>query len=173
MPSAGAIEATKYPAMAVTFTPFLWYAREAEAAARFYVSVIPGSSLDRITAMPVETPVGPPGAVTVVEFTLAGAPMMAMSAGEHDPFNDAVSLMLLCDTQAEIDSLWDGLVQGGGQPVACGWLKDRFGVSWQIAPRRFSAMIADPDRAAAARVATAMMGMVKFDLAALEAAYAG
>ena len=123
--------------------------------------------------MPIETPSGPPGSVAVVEFTLAGAKVMAIGAGPHHPFNDAISLMLLCDTQAEIDALWSGLPSGGGQPVQCGWLKDRYGVSWQVAPRRLGAMIGDPDRAKAARAASAMMGMVKFDLAALEASYRG
>lgn len=157
--------------MTVSFAPHLWYVKEAEEAARFYVSVIPGSAFGRVTALPVDTPSGPPGSVSVVEFTLAGAPVMAISAGPHDDFNDAISLMLICDTQAEIDALWAGLLQGGGHAVACGWLKDRYGVSWQIAPRRLGDMIADPDRQRAARVASAMMGMVKFDLAALEAAF--
>ena len=159
--------------MAVGFAPFIWYAEHAEEAARFYVSVIPNSSFDLITSLPVETPSGPPGAVSVVEFTLAGSPVWAMTAGRHDPFNDAISLTLLCDTQAEIDALWNGLLQGGGKPLACGWLKDRYGVSWQITPRRMGEMMRDPDRKKAARAATAMLGMIKFDLAALEKAYRG
>ncbi|MGQ0672454.1 MAG: VOC family protein [Hyphomicrobium sp.] len=159
--------------MAISFAPHLWYTKDAEEAARFYVSVIPRSSFDRVTVLPIETPSGPPGSVAVVEFTLAGAPVMAISAGPHHPFNDAISLMLLCDTQAEIDALWSGLTSGGGKPVQCGWLQDRYGVSWQVAPRRLGEMIGDPDRAKAARAASAMMGMVKLDLAALEAAYKG
>lgn len=158
--------------MAVSFAPHLWYAEHAEDAARFYVSIIPNSSLDRITPLPIATPSGPAGAVTVVEFTLAGAPVMAITAGPHHEFNDAISLMLICDTQAEIDAMWNGLSEGG-RPIACGWLKDRYGVAWQIAPRRLGVMIADPDRARAARAAAAMMGMVKLDLAALEASFAG
>lgn len=156
--------------MSVTFAPHLWYTADAEEAAHFYASVIPRSSVDRVTYLPVETPSGPAGSVAVVEFTLAGAPVMAISAGLHDPFNDAISLMLLCDTQAEIDAMWDGLLEGGGAPVQCGWLKDRYGVSWQIAPRALGEMMADADRMKAARVASAMMRMVKFDIAALEAA---
>jgi predicted 3-demethylubiquinone-9 3-methyltransferase (glyoxalase superfamily) len=159
--------------MAVGFAPHLWYAKDAEAAARFYVSVIPNSSFGSATPLPIDTPSGPAGSVSVVEFTLAGSPVMAITAGPHHPFNDAISLILLCDTQAEIDALWDGLLQGGGKPVMCGWLKDRYGVSWQIAPRRMGPMMKDPDRKAAARAATAMMGMVKFDLAALEKAFRG
>jgi predicted 3-demethylubiquinone-9 3-methyltransferase (glyoxalase superfamily) len=159
--------------MAVGFTPCLWYTQDAEAAARFYVSVIPNSSIDVITSLPVDTPSGPAGSSAVVEFTVSGAPVMAFTGGPHHPFNDAISLTLLCDTQAEIDALWDGLLQGGGEPLACGWLRDRYGVSWQITPRRMGVMMADPDRKKAARAATAMMGMVKFDLAALEAAFRG
>lgn len=159
--------------MAVVLAPFLWYVREAEEAAHFYASVIPNSRVDRVTILPTETPSGPVGSVVVVEFTLAGQPVMAMSAGTHHAFNDAISLMLLCDRQEEIDMLWDGLLRDGGTPVACGWLKDRFGVSWQIAPRAFGEMFSDPDRNKAARAANAMMGMVKFDLAALKAAFDG
>lgn len=159
--------------MAVTFAPHLWYVNDAEEAARFYTSIIPNSSFDRVTALPVESPSGPAGSVHVVEFTLAGAPVMAISAGLHEPFNDAVSLMLLCDTQAEIDALWNGLISGGGHAVACGWLKDKYGVSWQVAPRRLGEMISHPDRERAAKAAGAMMGMVKFDLGKLEAAFNG
>lgn len=159
--------------MAVVLAPFLWYVREAEEAARFYASVIPNSRVDRVTALPTDSPSGPAGSVVVVEFILAGRPVMAMTAGEHHPFNDAISLILLCDTQDEIDALWDGLLRDGGTPVACGWLKDRFGVSWQVAPRFFGEMFSDPDREKAARAAKAMMGMVKFDLAALRAAFEG
>ena len=159
--------------MAVKFAPHLWYAHDAEAAAQFYASVIPNSSVDRVTMLPADTPSGPAGSVAVVEFTLAGAPVMAISAGPHHEFNDAISLMLLCDTQAEIDNLWDALISDGGRPVMCGWLKDRFGVSWQVAPRKLGEMMNDPDRARAARVATAMLQMVKLDLAVLEAAWNG
>ncbi len=159
--------------MAIEFVPHLWYAKDAEDAARFYVSVIPGSSFDRVTVLPADTPSGPAGSVSVVEFTLSGAPVMAMTAGPHDEFNNSISLMLLCDTQAEIDALWEGLLQGGGTPIACGWLKDRYGVRWQIAPRRLGQMIAGEDRARAAAVAKSMLQMVKLDIAALEAAYGG
>ena len=155
--------------MAVSITPHLWYAEKAEEAARFYASIIPDSRVDRVTTMPVETPAGPPGSVTVVELTLAGAPFIAMSAGPLDPFNHAVSFVLGCDTQEEIDRLWDALLDGG-TPEQCGWLRDRYGVCWQVVPRRLGELMAGPDRARAARVATAMLGMVKLDLAALEAA---
>ncbi|HJV63626.1 MAG TPA: VOC family protein [Albitalea sp.] len=154
-------------------TPFLWYAKEAEEAARFYASIFPDSRVTRVTALPSESPSGPPGSVKVVEFLLFGQPFMAMTAGGADGFNHAVSLMVNCSDQAEIDRYWDALLQGGGAPEACGWLKDRFGVSWQIVPAMFGDMMADPDRAKARRMTDAMMKMVKFDIAALKAAYEG
>lgn len=150
--------------------PFLWYAKEAEDAAKFYASIFPDSRVDRVTALPAESPSGPPGSVKVVEFTLFGQPFMAMTAGTLDPFNHAVSLMVMCEDQKEIDRYWEALLKGG-QQEACGWLKDRFGVSWQIVPRAIFDMMADPDRERAKRVAEAMLQMVKLDLAGLEAAY--
>ena len=156
--------------MAVSITPHLWYAEKALEAARFYASIIPDSRVDRVTTMPVDSPAGPPGSVTVVELTLAGAPFIAMSAGPLDPFNHAVSFVLGCDTQEEVDRLWDALPRRRRRAEQCGWLRDRYGVSWQVVPRRLGELMAGPDRARAARVATAMLGMVKLDLAALEAA---
>ncbi|HWK32273.1 MAG TPA: VOC family protein [Hyphomicrobium sp.] len=158
--------------MTVTFVPCLWYSAHVEEAARFYTSVVPNSAMTRISTLPVDTPSGPAGTVKIVEFTLAGAPMMAFAGGPHHDFNDAISLMLICDTQEEIDHLWDGLLANGGQPVACGWLKDRFGVSWQIAPKCLGEMIAMGGPGAAAAT-LAMMQMVKLDIAKLEAAYNG
>lgn len=157
--------------MSVSFVPHLWYSDKAEEAAAFYTSVIPNSLVNRVTHMPVETPSGPAGSVSIVEFTLAGNAVMAISAGPHHDFNDAISLMLVCDTQAEIDTIWNGLLQDGGTPVQCGWLKDRYGVSWQVAPRCLGEMMSDPDRERAANAARAMMQMVKFDIAALKLAY--
>ena len=119
--------------------------------------------------MPVDSPPGPPGSVTVVELTLAGAPFIAMSAGPLDPFNHAVSFVLGCDSQEEIDRLWGALLDGG-TAEQCGWLRDRYGLCWQVVPRRLGELMAGSDRARAARVATAMLGMVKLDLGALEAA---
>ncbi len=152
--------------------PFLWYTDQAEEAAAFYCSVIPNSKITRRTDMPAESPSGPPGSVKVLEFELAGRPFMAMSAGKLDPFNHAISLMVECDTQDEIDRIWDALLDGG-EPEACGWLKDRYGVSWQITPKRLNEMMADPDREAARRAAEAMMEMVKLDIAELERVFAG
>lgn len=150
--------------------PFLWYAKEAEEAARFYASVFPDSRVDGVYAMEAESPSGPPGSVKVVHFTLLGQPFQAMSAGPHNEFNDAISIMVLCEDQAEVDRYWNGLLQGGGKEVACGWLTDRYGVRWQIVPRVLDELMASKDKAKARRVAEAMMNMVKLDVAALERA---
>lgn len=153
--------------------PHLWYTKDAEEAARFYASVFPQSRVDRVTRLNAETPSGPPGAVTVVEFTLFGQPMMAMSAGPHDPFNDAISLLVLCDSQDEIDRYWNAILEHGGTPQACGWITDRYGVRWQISPRVLGEMLADPDPARSRRVAEEMLRHVKFELGKLEAAFHG
>ena len=154
-------------------TPFIWYAKEAEEAATFYTSIFPDSRVTRVTALPSDSPSGPPGSVKVVEFVLCGQPFMAMTAGRKEPFNHAISFVVNAEDQAEIDRYWNALLKGGGSPEQCGWLKDRFGVSWQIVPTIFEEMMADPDRAKAKRVTDAMMKMVKFDIAALKKAYAG
>src|SRR5918912_897917 len=106
-------------------TPCLWFADKAEEAARFYVSLLPDSRIDGVTPLPADSPSGPAGSVQVVEFTLAGRPFMAMSAGPLDPFNHAVSFMIECEDQAEVDRLWDAL-SAGGKVEQCGWLKDRY-----------------------------------------------
>lgn len=152
--------------------PHLWYAKEAEEAARFYASIFPDSRVDRVTPLPVESPSGPAGSVKMVDFTLFGQPFMAISAGPLDPFNHAISFMVLCDDQAEVDRYWDALLDGGS-PEQCGWLKDKYGLSWQIVPAAFIEMMGDPDREGVRRAAEAMMKMVKLDLAALKAAYEG
>ncbi|MFM0192826.1 VOC family protein [Paraburkholderia strydomiana] len=148
-------------------TPFLWYSTEAEEAAAFYTSIFPDSRIVRVTPVPSA------GSTKVVEFVLFGQPFIAMSSPGNEPFNHAVSLLVNCADQAEVDRYWDALLEGGGSPDACGWLKDRFGVSWQIAPADVIAMMADPDPEKARRTAEAMIKMVKFDVAALKAAYAG
>ena len=151
--------------------PHLWYAREAEEAARYYASIFPNSRVDRVTPLPSESPSGPAGSVKVVDFTLFGQRFQAMSAGPHHDFNDAISLVVLCDDQAELDRYWHALLQGGGREQACGWLIDRYGVRWQIVPAAMERMMADPDRTRAKKVADAMLEMVKLDIAALERAY--
>jgi predicted 3-demethylubiquinone-9 3-methyltransferase (glyoxalase superfamily) len=148
-------------------TPFLWYSTEAEEAAAFYADIFPDSRVTRVTAVPSA------GSTKVVEFVLFGQPFIAMSAGRLDTFNHSISLMVNCADQAELDRYWNALLEGGGSPEECGWLKDRFGVSWQIVPTDVLDMMADPDPAKAARVAGAMLKMVKFDIAALKSAYAG
>ena len=154
-------------------TPFLWYAKEAEEAAKFYTSIFPNSRVVRVTAMQSESPSGPPGSVKVVEFVLFGQDFTAMTAGRMDPFNHAVSFVVNCEDQAEIDKYWNALLQGGGQPEACGWLKDRYGVSWQITPTLLGKLMADPDKEKSKRASDAMMKMVKIDIAALKAAHEG
>ncbi|MBV8211425.1 MAG: VOC family protein [Burkholderiaceae bacterium] len=154
-------------------TPFLWYSTQAEEAAAFYVSVFPDSRVLRVTALPSESPSGPPGSVKIVDFVLFGQSFAAMSAGPMDPFNHAMSFVVKCDDQAEIDRYWNALLLGGGTAEACGWLKDRFGVSWQIVPAAIFEMMAASDRAAAKRASDAMLKMVKIDIGTLRAAFAG
>jgi predicted 3-demethylubiquinone-9 3-methyltransferase (glyoxalase superfamily) len=153
-------------------TPFLWYAREAEEAARLYVSLFPDSRIDKVVAMPTESPSGPAGSVKIVDFVLFGQNFTAMTAGPLDPFNHAVSFVVKCETQDEIDRYWNKLLEGGSAEQ-CGWLKDRFGLSWQIVPAVLPELMADPDKVKAKRAADAMMKMVKLDIAALKAAHAG
>ncbi len=153
--------------------PHLWFTKEAEEAARLYASIFPDSRVDRVMPLPADSPSGPAGTVKVVEFTLFGQPLMAISAGPHDPFNDAISLLVRCESQAEIDRYWNALVESGAKPVACGWITDRFGVRWQITWDGLDRLMADPDPTKAARAAKAMLKQVKVDIAALEAAHRG
>jgi predicted 3-demethylubiquinone-9 3-methyltransferase (glyoxalase superfamily) len=152
--------------------PHLWYTKEAEEAAQFYASIFPDSRVDRVTPLPSDSPSGPAGSVKVVDFTLFGQRFQAISAGPLDPFNHAISLVVLCDDQAELDRYWDALLVGG-KAEACGWLQDRYGVSWQIGLRALDEMMADQDKARAKRVTDAMLKMEKIDLAKLQAAYDG
>src|SRR5262245_7748772 len=149
----------------------VWYAKDAEAAAKFYASIFPDSRVDRVTPLMSESPSGPPGSVKVVDFTLFGQRFQAMSAGPHHEFNDAISFVVLCDDQTELDRYWDALLAGGGKPQACGWLIDRFGVRWQIVPELHDRLMSDQDPARSKRVTDAMLKMVKLDIAALERAY--
>jgi len=151
----------------------LWYASEAEAAARFYASIFPDSRVDRVTTMLSESPAGPPGSVEVVDFTLLGQRFQAISAGPHHAFNDAISMVVECAGQAELDRYWQALLADGGQAQACGWLIDRYGLRWQIVPARLGELMRDADPVRAKRVTDAMLRMIKLDIAALEAAYRG
>jgi predicted 3-demethylubiquinone-9 3-methyltransferase (glyoxalase superfamily) len=149
----------------------LWYAKEAEEAARFYASIFPDSRVDSVTPLLSESPSGPPGSVKVVDFTLLGQRFQAMSAGPHHEFNDAISIVVECGDQAELDRYWNALVEGGGKPQACGWLIDRFGLRWQIVPSILDEMMRDNDKARSKRVTDAMLKMVKLDIATIEKAY--
>ena len=151
--------------------PFFWYAKEAEEAAKFYASVFPNSRVDRVVTMQSESPSGPPGSVKVVDFTLFGRKFQAMTSGPHHDFNDAISMVVECDDQAELDRYWSALLSKGGQPQACGWLIDRFGLRWQIVPAVLVKMMADPDPVRSKRVSDAMLQMIKLDIAELEKAY--
>jgi predicted 3-demethylubiquinone-9 3-methyltransferase (glyoxalase superfamily) len=148
----------------------LWYAREAEEAARFYASIFPDSRVDRVTPLMSESPSGPPGSVKVVDFTLLGQRFQAITAGPHHEFNDAISLVVLCDDQAELDRYWNALLEGGGKAQACGWLIDRFGVRWQVVPAVLDQMMRETDPARSKRVSDALLKMVKLDIATLEKA---
>lgn len=158
--------------VAAKIVPHLWFAERAVEAAHLYVSLFPDSRVDRVTSIPAETPSGPPDSVDVVELTLAGQPFMAMSARSPDPFNHAISFVVNCDDQAEIDRLWDALAEGG-TVEQCGWLRDRFGVSWQIVPRVLGELMTGPDRSRSRRVMEALLRMRKLDIAELRRAHAG
>ena len=151
--------------------PSLWFIDKAEEAAAFYVSLFADSRVDRVIDIP-DSPRSPSKSVKLVDFTLAGQQFTAMNAGPLDPFNHAISLTVNCDDQAEVDRLWDALSQGGSIEQ-CGWLKDRYGVSWQVVPTVLIDMLADPDRAKAARVTEAMLGMVKLDIDGFRRAFDG
>jgi predicted 3-demethylubiquinone-9 3-methyltransferase (glyoxalase superfamily) len=149
----------------------LWYAKEAEEAAQFYASIFPNSQVDGVWPLPSDSPSGPPGSVKIVDFTLFGQRFQAITAGPHHEFNDAISIVVLCDDQAELDKYWNALLAGGGKPQACGWLIDRYGLRWQIVPKQLDEMMRDGNTARAKRVAEAMLKMVKLDIAALEKAW--
>jgi predicted 3-demethylubiquinone-9 3-methyltransferase (glyoxalase superfamily) len=149
--------------------PCFWFDGEAEEAARFYVSLLPDSRIDHVQKNVSDSPAGKAGSVLVVEFTLAGQRFMALNGGTRFPYTHAVSFHVDCADQAEVDRRWDAL-GAGGAPEQCGWLKDRYGVPWQIVPRALPEMLADPDPAKAQRVMQAMLGMVKLDIAGLRAA---
>src|ERR1700760_1234242 len=145
-------------------TQHLWFERDMDAAVRFYTDLIPGSSITWTSAVAADNPSGPAGSVGMMAFTLGDQRYMAINAGPLDPFNHSFSISVECDNQAEVDRLWDALQQGG-KVEQCGWLKDRWGLSWQIVPKRLGGLMNDPDKAKAARVAQAMLKMVKLDIA--------
>lgn len=154
-------------------TPCLWFDGQAEEAANFYVSLLPDSRVDEEVRAPTDYPAGKAGDVLTVDFTLAGQKFVGLNGGPEFHFNEAVSFQIHTEDQAETDRLWDALIAGGGKPVACSWLQDRYGLSWQIVPKRLTQLIGDPDRARAKRAMEAMMQMVKIDIAELERAVEG
>ncbi len=153
--------------------PCLWFDGNAEEAAEFYASLIPESHVDNVWRSPAETPSGPAGMVLTVDFTLAGQRFQGLNGGADFTFNEAVSFVLECEDQAEVDSLWETLAADGGQPGPCGWIKDRFGLSWQIVPVRLNELLSDPDPERARRAMEAMLTMGKLEVAALERAADG
>lgn len=159
--------------MSDKIVPCLWFDGDGEEAARFYVSLLPDSRIDSVNRSPVDTPSGPADSVLTVEFTLAGRRYLALNGGPNFTFDEAVSFMVMTEDQAETDRLWDALTANGGQENVCGWLKDRWGLSWQITPRRLMELTTNANRARAQAAMTAMMSMRKIDIAALDRAVAG
>jgi len=154
-------------------SPCLWYDGDAEEAANFYVSLLPDSRVDRVVRSPSDYPSGKEGDVLTVEFTLAGRSFSGLNGGPEFRFTEAVSMSVGCEDQAEGDRLWEALSEGSPQIGPCGWIKDRWGLSWQIVPRRMFDMLASEDREASRRAMQAMMEMNKLDLPALQKAFAG
>jgi predicted 3-demethylubiquinone-9 3-methyltransferase (glyoxalase superfamily) len=152
-------------------TPFLWFDTEAEEAASFYTSVFPNSTIVTTTHYGSEGP-RPEGMVMTVAFELDGNPFVALNGGPNFSFSEAISFVIGCENQAEIDGYWEKLTADGGEEGPCGWLKDRFGVSWQVVPTALPRLLSQPDPEVGKRVFAAMMEMKKLDLAGLEAAAA-
>jgi predicted 3-demethylubiquinone-9 3-methyltransferase (glyoxalase superfamily) len=152
-------------------TPFLWFDSQAEEAARFYVSVFANSRILKLVRYGEAGP-GPAGSVMTVVFELNGVQFTALNGGPLFRFSEAVSFVINCQSQAEVDTLWEKL-SAGGKPDRCGWLKDRYGLSWQVVPTVLPVLLGDPDAAKAQRTMAAMLKMDKLDIAALEKAHAG
>ena len=151
----------------------LWFDGAAEEAARLYTSLIPNSRIVSVDKSPADTQSGPKDSVITVEFELGGRSFTGLNGGPDFKFTEAISLSIDCDDQAEVDRYWSALIADGGEPSMCGWLKDRFGLSWQVVPRRLTEMLVSPDRDAAERAMKAMLEMRKIDVAELERAFAG
>jgi predicted 3-demethylubiquinone-9 3-methyltransferase (glyoxalase superfamily) len=154
-------------------SPCLWFDGQAEEAARFYTSIFPDSRITAIDRSPGETPSGPKDMVLTVNFEIGGRSFIGLNGGPDFKFTEAISLSIDCEDQAEVDRYWAALLADGGEESVCGWLKDRFGVSWQVIPRALPEMLNSPDREAAARALEAMLKMVKIDVATLERAFQG
>jgi predicted 3-demethylubiquinone-9 3-methyltransferase (glyoxalase superfamily) len=158
--------------MANKITPFLWFDHQAEEAARYYTSVFRNSKVLNVARYPEGSP-GPAGSVMTVEFQIEGQNYIALNGGPHFKFTEAVSFVVNCESQKEVDYYWDKLIAEGGKPSQCGWLKDKYGLSWQIVPTAMNALFTDKDKARAQRAMHAMLGMVKLDLGKLQHAANG
>lgn len=156
--------------MAVTAKTCLWFDGNAEEATAFYTSVLADSRIDSVVRSPMDTPSGPEGSVLFIEFTIGTQQLQALNGGPQFTFDEAVSLVVECDSQEESDRYWDALTGNGGSEGPCGWLKDRFGMSWQVYPREMNAILGDPDPDRARRAGEAMLRMHRIDVAALRAA---
>ena len=154
-------------------TPCLWYDGTAEEAANLYASIFPDSSVDAVNRSPTDYPNGKAGDVITVEFTVMGSKFLGLNGGPMFKFSEAVSFIVHTKDQAETDRYWDAILASGGKASMCGWITDKFGLSWQITPQRLLDMMASSDRAASKRAFEAMMQMSKIDIAALERAFAG
>jgi predicted 3-demethylubiquinone-9 3-methyltransferase (glyoxalase superfamily) len=154
-------------------SPCLWFDGNAEEAAQLYASLFPDSRIDSVNRAAADTPSGPAGSVLTVDFTLAGQKFIGLNGGNDFQFNESISFTIDCADQAEVDRYWDALIANGGESSVCGWLKDRFGMSWQVIPRQLPEMLNSPDRESAARAMNAMLQMTKIDIAKLREAYEG
>jgi predicted 3-demethylubiquinone-9 3-methyltransferase (glyoxalase superfamily) len=154
-----------------TISPFLWFDTQAEEAANFYVSIFPSSAVTRVSRYPEGGPM-PAGTALGVSFVLDGVAFEALNAGPQFPFTEAISFFTSVETQEEVDYYWNALLAGGGEESRCGWLKDRYGLSWQVVPGRLGELLGDSDPQKAGRVMAAMMTMSKIVIEDLEAAYA-
>jgi predicted 3-demethylubiquinone-9 3-methyltransferase (glyoxalase superfamily) len=153
--------------------PCLWFNGQAEEAAAFYTRLFPDSRIEKVVPSASDTPSGEKGTVLTVDFTLSGQQFVGLNGGPDFTFSEAISFVVDCADQAEVDRYWDALVEGGGEHGPCGWLKDRFGVSWQVVPRQLQEYIQGPDPAGAERAMQAMLQMSKLDVEALRRAYEG
>ncbi len=151
--------------------PCLWFDKDAEEAAEFYTSLLPESRIERISRSPADTPSGPAGSVLTIDMTLAGQRFLILAGGPQGfKFDESVSFVIETDDQAETDRLWDALTANGGEPGPCGWVRDRYGLSWQITPRRLGELVSDPDPERARRAMEAMLQMGKIEITELERA---
>lgn len=149
-------------------SPFIWFDNNAEEAMNFYLSIFKDAKVVRVARNPPGGP-GPEAALLVATIQLEGQEVILMNGGPGHPLTDAISLTINCDSQEEVDHYWNKLLEGGGKEIACGWLKDKFGLHWQVTPTLLPKLLGDPDKAKAGRVMQAMMNMIKLDIAALKA----